>query len=185
MPQTITYQRGITTVSNSTTNINPTTLVTAPSTGVSRVIIPQFTVRCLTTAFGTTPSNLIILLSLGTDATGYGYIGGADVGNTPCGFVGFSQVMGTSHAGSNTGNSGSCIFFSGEQCGADPNNTAFTSKTLSADKINVVAPNNTISATLSNQIWALPSDQIGIKIGGTNASANYEVVYSFIFITES
>lgn len=184
MPQTITYQRGITTVSNSSTNIDPTILATAPSTGVSRVIIPQFTIRCLTTATGTTPSSLRILVSLGTSATGYGYIGGGSVGNTLCGFFGFSQVMGTSHAGSNTGSSGSCIFFSSEQCGADPNSTAFTSKTLSADKVFVAAPSNTITATLASQIWALPSNEIGIKIGGSN-SANYEVVYSFIFITES
>lgn len=186
MPQAITYQRGTNTITvalNATGNIDPTVLATAPSTGVSRVIITQLTFRCLDS--NSIPTNAIFLLSLGSASTGYGYIGGADVANTSCGFLGFNQVLGTSHAGSGNGGSGSCVFFTQQNCNTDPSGSTITNKQIAPEKIQLTAPGTQVAATLSNQIWALPGEQIGIKIGASSFGVTYEVVYSFIFITES
>lgn len=186
MPQSITYQRGTNTITvaiNATGNVDPTILATAPSTGVSRVIITQLTFRCLDS--NNIPTNATFLLSLGNASTGYGYIGGADIGNTNCGFLGFNQVLGTSHAASGNGSSGSCVFFTTQNCNTDPSGSTITNKQLAPEKIQLTAPSSIVTATLSNQIWALPSEEIGVKIGATQFGVTYEVVYSFIFITES
>jgi hypothetical protein len=186
MPQAITVQQGTTSVTTATssTNVNPTTLATAPAGGPSRVIITQFAVRAQTSSGATQPSELNCFLSVGTSATGYGYVGGFDCSNTPIGYVSLPQVMGTSAAGTGNGFSGTTSFYASEQCSFDPPGNTTTSKNLSADKLSLAAPGSAVTASMASQIWALPGDEIGVKLGG-NIAVSCEVLYSFIFITES
>jgi hypothetical protein len=194
MAQTITYQRGTTSISSiigGTTTVNPTTLVTAPSGGVSRVIVTQLAVR--NTSFQVRTTDLRVLVTLGQSSTNYSYIGGAGSSGNAGGMVGyvsFQQNLGTSHAGNGSGHAGCILSLGGSDCSqyydtSSGQLTPFTSKNLAPELYFNAPSSSQASGTLSNQIWTLPSDQIGLKLGGSAGAATYEVVYSFIFITES
>lgn len=189
MAQTISYQRGTLNVTPSVNYgvaVDPVLIVTAPSTGVSRVIISQFALRC--TVDQANVSNNKAIIAIGQDSTGYSYIGGSSIGNTPGNYVAFPQVLGTTHAPTGSGYSGTAGTYSGSNCAFYYNNDTaqrepYTSKNLPADVQNVRAP-GTFLTTMSSQIWVVPNDRICLKLSGSSAS-NFEVVYSFIFITET
>lgn len=190
MAQTITYQRGTTTITANNSfsaTTDPILLVTAPSTGYSRVIISQLSFR--NTSFQQLSNTARPILTIGQDSAGYSHIGGFVVGNTPCGYLSMSQTTGNSHAYNGGGTSGAGSVIAGVDCSryydnSSGVNTPFTSQNFSPD-LQSVNSGGSFSAVLASQIWAVPNDRICVKFGGTNSSSTYEIVYSFIFITET